>query len=186
MFCIKWSEVCKTCWQETNVSVEPGWPLFYRERVSWTWVATVLPRMCQLNLGGHCSTENVSVEPGWPLFYRERLSWTWVATVLPRTCQLNLGGHCSIENVSVEPGWPLFYRERVSWTWVATVLPRTCQLNLGGHCSTENAVSMANRWHFLNSAQSPGRRRRRRWHSSSRVARDFPPANSYSLHWDNP
>jgi len=115
------------------------------ERVSWTWVATVLPRTCQLNLGGHCSTENVSVKPGWPLFYRERVSWTWVATVLPRTSQLNLGGHCSTENVSVEPGWPLFYRERVSWTWVATVLPRTCQLNLGGHCSTEN-VSVEPGW----------------------------------------
>jgi hypothetical protein len=37
---------------------------------------------------------------------------------------------------------------------------RTCRVNLGGHCSTEKAISMADRWHFLNSGMSPGRRRR--------------------------
>jgi len=37
---------------------------------------------------------------------------------------------------------------------------RTCKVNLGGHCSTEDAVALADHWHFLNSADSPGRKRR--------------------------
>nr|QUP52008.1 calcitonin-2 [Urechis unicinctus] len=37
---------------------------------------------------------------------------------------------------------------------------RTCQFNLGGHCATESAASVADHWHYLNSAMSPGRKRR--------------------------
>jgi len=37
---------------------------------------------------------------------------------------------------------------------------RTCKVNLGGNCATEDAVAMSDHWHFLNSAHSPGRRRR--------------------------
>lgn len=37
---------------------------------------------------------------------------------------------------------------------------RTCKVNLGGNCATEDALSMADHWHFMNSAFSPGRRRR--------------------------
>lgn len=37
---------------------------------------------------------------------------------------------------------------------------RTCAVNLGGHCSTEHAAAVAQQWHYLNSAMSPGRKRR--------------------------
>lgn len=36
---------------------------------------------------------------------------------------------------------------------------RSCQFNLGGHCSTESAAFLADRWHYLDSAMSPGRKR---------------------------
>jgi hypothetical protein len=39
---------------------------------------------------------------------------------------------------------------------------RNCRFNLGGHCDTENAAASVARWHNLNSAWSPGRRRRKR------------------------
>ena len=38
---------------------------------------------------------------------------------------------------------------------------RNCRVNLGGHCATEAVASVSDHWHFLNSADSPGRRRRR-------------------------
>ena len=37
---------------------------------------------------------------------------------------------------------------------------RTCNVNLGGHCATESAADVASQWHYLNSAISPGRKRR--------------------------
>ncbi|CAH1785545.1 unnamed protein product [Owenia fusiformis] len=37
---------------------------------------------------------------------------------------------------------------------------RNCLFNLGGHCATEKAASVADQWHYLNSAISPGRKRR--------------------------
>lgn len=37
---------------------------------------------------------------------------------------------------------------------------RTCNFNLGGHCATESAAYVADHWHYLNSALSPGRKRR--------------------------
>lgn len=37
---------------------------------------------------------------------------------------------------------------------------RTCKVNLGGNCATEDALSVADNWHYINSALSPGRRRR--------------------------
>ncbi|KAI0215556.1 hypothetical protein LSAT2_032404 [Lamellibrachia satsuma] len=43
---------------------------------------------------------------------------------------------------------------------------RTCNVNLGGHCATESAADVANQWHYLNSAISPGRKRRDTRHYS--------------------
>ncbi|XP_064603532.1 uncharacterized protein LOC135468965 [Liolophura sinensis] len=37
---------------------------------------------------------------------------------------------------------------------------RTCRMNLGGHCQTELASAIAEQWHYLNSPNSPGRKRR--------------------------
>lgn len=63
---------------------------------------------------------------------------------------------------------------------------RTCKVNLGGNCATEDAVSMADHWHFLSSALSPGRRRRQASSSSSSSSsfsiRRNPPPPSLPLH----
>ncbi len=49
---------------------------------------------------------------------------------------------------------------------------RRCRVNLGGHCPTENAVSLANQMHFLSSALSPGKRRRRNAVDAANVRSD--------------
>lgn len=36
---------------------------------------------------------------------------------------------------------------------------KACLFNLGGHCSTESAAFLADRWHYLDSPLSPGRKR---------------------------
>lgn len=35
-----------------------------------------------------------------------------------------------------------------------------CRLNLGGRCATEIASDLVKAWHYLNSSNSPGRKRR--------------------------
>lgn len=42
---------------------------------------------------------------------------------------------------------------------VAPKKKKTCLFNLGGHCSTESAAFLADRWHYLDSPMSPGRKR---------------------------
>jgi hypothetical protein len=37
---------------------------------------------------------------------------------------------------------------------------RNCLVNLGGHCATETAAAIADMYHYLNSAESPGRKKR--------------------------
>ncbi|XP_064634170.1 uncharacterized protein LOC135492019 isoform X2 [Lineus longissimus] len=40
------------------------------------------------------------------------------------------------------------------------VIKRNCLVNLGGHCATETAAAIADMYHYLNSAESPGRKKR--------------------------
>lgn len=71
----------------------------------------------------------------------------------------NMGSNRRQEQATERKGLQLLMEILSQIDSESTHKKRACQFNLGGHCSTESAAFLADRWHYLDSALSPGRKR---------------------------